>query len=231
MVRIDDDHALYLGDGRFESVGGERQNRSHRPVPSGSGERGLDERSLFFDLGERRARGQLTVDENMVVLHRDAPAPVLCLDREDACGPGDDVIDMNAPGDEIVEHMIRTGKVLEDAGDLLLAACALEEALDMAQSLVEAPGKSEDGNRYVTLYAHLASRYVKVGDYVAKGQEIGYMGTTGFSTGVHLHFEIIKNGVQINAMNYYPELAGKAVYYSYGRWISFPFSNMAKYQR
>ncbi|MBR4419861.1 MAG: M23 family metallopeptidase, partial [Clostridia bacterium] len=55
-------------------------------------------------------------------------------------------------------------------------------------------GKGEDGKRYVTLYGHLKSIYVKVGDTVQKGQEIGYMGNTGFSTGTHLHFEIIQNG-------------------------------------
>ena len=91
-------------------------------------------------------------------------------------------------------------------------------------------GKGSGGARYVTLYAHLAKRYVKVGDYVTKGQAIGYMGNTGFSTGTHLHFEIIKNGKEINAMSYYPELAGRAIYLSQGRWISFPFNNMAKYQ-
>ena len=88
----------------------------------------------------------------------------------------------------------------------------------------------KDGVRYVTLYAHLKSRNVKVGDYVTKGQKIGYMGNTGFSTGTHLHFEIIKNGTKVNAMSYFPELKGKAQYLSYGRWISFPFDNMAKYQ-
>ena len=89
---------------------------------------------------------------------------------------------------------------------------------------------TKNGVRYVTLYAHLKSRYVKAGDYVTKGQQIGYMGTTGFSTGTHLHFEIIKNGTKVNAMSYFGELKGTARYYSYGRWIAFPFGNMGKYQ-
>ena len=93
-----------------------------------------------------------------------------------------------------------------------------------------AHGKGKDGATYVTLYGHLKSINVKKGDTVAKGQQIGYMGSTGFSTGTHLHFEIIRNGTKVNAMNYYPELAGTAIYYSYGKWIAFPFNNMAKYQ-
>lgn len=49
------------------------------------------------------------------------------------------------------------------------------------------------GEIYTTLYAHMHDKpLVKVGDEVTKGQQIGYMGTTGNSTGVHLHFEIYK---------------------------------------
>lgn len=96
--------------------------------------------------------------------------------------------------------------------------------------VIEHGTSSKDGNRYTTLYAHLASVNVKVGQTVVKGQKIGYMGSTGWSTGTHLHFEIRKNGVQINAMNYYPELAGTAKYLYHNSWMSFPFSNMSKYQ-
>lgn len=89
---------------------------------------------------------------------------------------------------------------------------------------------TKDGVRYTTLYAHMKSVSVKKGDTVVKGQKIGYMGSTGWSTGTHLHFEIRRNNVQINAMQYYPELKGIATYLSYNRWISYPFGNEAKYQ-
>lgn len=96
--------------------------------------------------------------------------------------------------------------------------------------VIEHGKSSKDGNRYTTLYAHLASVSVKVGQTVVKGQKIGYMGSTGWSTGTHLHFEIRKNGTRVNAMNYYTELAGTARYLYHNSWMAFPFGNMAKYQ-
>lgn len=55
---------------------------------------------------------------------------------------------------------------------------------------------------FVTLYAHLNSISVKYGDKVYQGQEIGKCGSTGNSTGPHVHFEIIKNGVLVNPESY-----------------------------
>ncbi|MCT2537867.1 peptidoglycan DD-metalloendopeptidase family protein [Aquibacillus koreensis] len=49
-------------------------------------------------------------------------------------------------------------------------------------------------NGYRTVYAHLSSINAKVGQTVTKGSQIGVMGSTGNSTGVHLHFEVYKNG-------------------------------------
>lgn len=56
-------------------------------------------------------------------------------------------------------------------------------------------------NGYKTLYAHLSSMDVSVGDTVPKGTKIGVMGSTGRSTGTHLHFEVIKDGSKIDPMN------------------------------
>jgi murein DD-endopeptidase MepM/ murein hydrolase activator NlpD len=57
-------------------------------------------------------------------------------------------------------------------------------------------------NGITTLYAHLASMDVRVGQTVAKGQKIGVMGTTGNSTGIHLHFEVTQNGQLKNPMTF-----------------------------
>ena len=57
------------------------------------------------------------------------------------------------------------------------------------------------GNGYETLYAHNKNLLVKVGDKVEKGQIIGKMGSTGRSTGCHLHFEVHKNGTPTNPLD------------------------------
>ncbi|SHJ78325.1 Murein DD-endopeptidase MepM and murein hydrolase activator NlpD, contain LysM domain [Anaerobranca californiensis DSM 14826] len=61
----------------------------------------------------------------------------------------------------------------------------------------------DHGNGYTTYYAHLQSMSVKVGDRVSQGQIIGRMGRTGLATGVHLHFEIRRNGTPLNPMNFF----------------------------
>ncbi|MCF7625388.1 MULTISPECIES: peptidoglycan DD-metalloendopeptidase family protein [Bacillaceae] len=57
-------------------------------------------------------------------------------------------------------------------------------------------------NGYKTVYAHLDSIDVIAGQKIEKGMKIGMMGSTGHSTGVHLHFEIYKNGSLVNPLNY-----------------------------
>lgn len=58
------------------------------------------------------------------------------------------------------------------------------------------------GNGYSTLYGHMASFAAGSGDRVSRGQPIGYEGSTGFSTGPHLHFEIRLNGAYQNPLSY-----------------------------
>ena len=53
---------------------------------------------------------------------------------------------------------------------------------------------------YSTNYAHLSRFAVRVGQKVKQGQVVGYVGSTGYSTGPHLHFEMVKNGAKINPL-------------------------------
>ena len=57
-----------------------------------------------------------------------------------------------------------------------------------------------------TLYAHMVRRNCSKGDTVSQGQVIGYVGTTGSSTGNHLHFEVRVNGSRVDPINYFTDL-------------------------
>ena len=60
----------------------------------------------------------------------------------------------------------------------------------------------DHGNGFKTRYAHCSKLDVKAGDKVAQGQYIAKVGNTGYSFGAHLHFEVIKNGVLVNPLDY-----------------------------
>ena len=62
----------------------------------------------------------------------------------------------------------------------------------------------DHGNGVQSLYAHLSRFFVNAGDSVRQGTVIGNVGSTGNSTGPHLHFEVIRGGAQQNPFNYLP---------------------------
>lgn len=80
----------------------------------------------------------------------------------------------------------------------------------LAGTVVESGWGGAYGNNIVvkhdngvkTLYAHLTSANVSKGDKVLRGEKIGTVGSTGNSTGAHLHFEVIKNGTQRNPADF-----------------------------
>jgi len=58
------------------------------------------------------------------------------------------------------------------------------------------------GDGYVTRYAHNEKTLVKVGETVKRGEPIALMGSTGRSTGPHVHFEVIRNGRQVDPLSF-----------------------------
>jgi murein DD-endopeptidase MepM/ murein hydrolase activator NlpD len=60
----------------------------------------------------------------------------------------------------------------------------------------------DHGKGVVTRYAHMSKIAVAVGHYVQRGDVIGAMGSTGRSTGPHLHYEVLVNGVNVNPLRY-----------------------------
>ena len=59
------------------------------------------------------------------------------------------------------------------------------------------------GSGYQTLYAHLTKSLVKSGQNVAQGAKIGLVGSTGYSTGPHLHFEVLVRGDYVDPLTLY----------------------------
>lgn len=64
----------------------------------------------------------------------------------------------------------------------------------------------DHGNGLVTKYMHLSHDFVKEGQKVLKGQQIGLTGTTGNSTGIHLHFQVEENGVAVDPTTYLSDI-------------------------
>jgi len=62
--------------------------------------------------------------------------------------------------------------------------------------------KIAHANNYETLYGHLSHISVKVGQQISVGEKIGEVGSTGHSTGAHLHYEVRKNGKAVNPINF-----------------------------
>jgi murein DD-endopeptidase MepM/ murein hydrolase activator NlpD len=64
--------------------------------------------------------------------------------------------------------------------------------------------KIQHADGFVTYYSHLKGQWVQVGQWVNQGDLVGAVGSTGNSTGPHVHFEIRKNGAWVNPLNYLP---------------------------
>lgn len=70
----------------------------------------------------------------------------------------------------------------------------------------------DHGFGYVTLYAHLSKAFVREGQKVKRGEKIGLSGATGLVTAPHLHYEVLKDGIPQNPLNYFFEDIDPAKY-------------------
>ena len=61
----------------------------------------------------------------------------------------------------------------------------------------------DHGGSIETMYAHQSAVAVSLGEIVRQGEIIGYVGSTGFSTGAHLHWEVHVNGVPYNPLGWF----------------------------
>lgn len=103
--------------------------------------------------------------------------------------------------------------VTKTHGGTDIAAATGTPILAAADGVVEIAGYNEGGYgfyvkirhnaTYETLYGHCSVLHVKTGQTVKQGQMIAEVGSTGYSTGPHCHFEVIQNGVRVDAMRFY----------------------------
>ena len=80
--------------------------------------------------------------------------------------------------------------------------------------------KIEHNNGYSTRYAHLSNILVNKGDLVEAGDTIGEVGSTGLSTGNHLHYEIIHHNITIDPLSIYPDTLHVNEYLDYSRKLN-----------
>jgi murein DD-endopeptidase MepM/ murein hydrolase activator NlpD len=76
----------------------------------------------------------------------------------------------------------------------------------------------EHRNNFITRYSHLSATFVKKGDFVKKGQVVGLVGSTGVSTGNHLHFEIRCNDIPLDPLDFLPANDGLKLLHTIKNW-------------
>ncbi|HPO47003.1 MAG TPA: M23 family metallopeptidase [Spirochaetota bacterium] len=76
----------------------------------------------------------------------------------------------------------------------------------------------EHRNNFITRYSHLSANFVKKGDFVRKGQIVGLVGSTGISTGNHLHFEIRCNDIPLDPLDFLPANDGLKLLHTIKNW-------------
>jgi len=139
--------------------------------------------------------GRIVVEEN-----KPSIAPVEMLKAKISSGYGQRM------------HPILHKKMMHTGIDLILAEG--EIVMSTADGVITESGSDKYRGNYVvvkhddiyaTSYSHLKSTVLKVGDKIQKGQLLGYVGSTGISTEPHLHYEVLKNGKNVDPKDYLPK--------------------------
>ena len=92
--------------------------------------------------------------------------------------------------------------VIATADGTVTKAVAVEDKSGYGRYIVIEHEEVFQDEEFATLYAHLSNVLVKNGEHVARGDTIGFSGNTGTSTNPHLHYEVIRNGKQVNPRDY-----------------------------
>ena len=90
-----------------------------------------------------------------------------------------------------IDFVGEQGDIVAATGDAVVVKAGYEGGYGLSVRL-------DHGNGYETLYAHLSEARVEAGDHIKRGQIIGYIGSTGRSSGPHLHYSIYKDSVAID---------------------------------
>jgi hypothetical protein len=99
-----------------------------------------------------------------------------------------------------IDFNIQSGEEIYSTADGIIIKSAYDQVSGKGNYVLV-----RHNDEFSTLYSHMESIAVKTGDQVKKGQVIGFVGSTGASTGPHLHYEVHKDGKAVNPIDYLPE--------------------------
>jgi len=163
------------------------------------------ERALRAMVAEEEDRIQKEINEKVEILRREEAA------RNPVRGTGEFTWPASgrvSSGFGVRRHPVFGGRRMHNGIDIAARHGTNVFAADSGSVIISTYGGGygnyivvSHGNGTTTLYAHLSSRKVSVGTAVKKGQVIGLIGSTGVSTGPHLHFEVSVSGKRINPLS------------------------------
>ncbi len=190
------------GEFNFSDLPGQGGGESAGDVPSGDLLSSLDELQSQFDHSGRQLNvlEALLFDQNLDSNSTPAgmPAPGYISSRY---GSRNDPFGRGRAHHQGIDIDANTGDPVTAAAEGVVSFSGVRGGYG---NVVEI----DHGNGYKTLYAHNSANLVKAGDVVRAGQRIAKVGSTGRSTGSHLHFEVQLNGRQMNPRQYLEKVRG-----------------------